>query len=188
MADIEDVLKVVEHAEPRTDSVAVPLDSAVLARLEELERVVRAARRTAGEGSITDDSPLLGLEEELAVARAEAEKAATTFTFRELKRPEYAALERACPPTQPGKSWDEDKFGPALLAASCIDPQMTSEQAIRLWGNLGVAASSVLFVTAYSLQRDVGRVPFGVSTTGSTPSSELNSTIADPEESPTPTS
>jgi hypothetical protein len=183
--DIEAILKRVEAAEPRRESVRIPLDPAALDRLEELEEAVKAARRreASGQVGITDESPVAVAQAKLDAYRAEVEDTAVTFTFRELKRPEWNALIRACPTKDPRLRWDEDLFEPALVAAACVDPPMDVDQAMLLFGSLGNTGSAILWVTAYRLQ-EVGRVPFGGSGTGSTNDSDSNSTTAPPEVSP----
>jgi hypothetical protein len=187
MATIDDVLKVVENAEPRTKSVRIPLDPAALDRLADLEQAVKDARRREAQ-SIAESSTVAEAKAELDAYRLEIEDTAVTFTFRELKRPEWNAVLRACPSTDPRLRWDEDLMGPALIAACCVDPPMQPEQAMRLWGALGNAGAAVLFGTAYELQEVMGRVPFGGNGTAATNGSEPNSTIADPEASPTASS
>jgi hypothetical protein len=184
LPDIDDVLKVVEHAEPRTDSIRVPLDPTVLDRLADLEEAVKAARR-ADVGSIAESSRIAEAQAELDAYRAEIEPTCVTFTFRELKRPEWNAVLRKCPPTDPRLRWDEDLFGPALIAASCVDPQMDHDQAMRLWGSLGNSGAAVLLQTAYALQEVAARVPFGGNGSATTIGSDSNLITAPLEESDT---
>jgi hypothetical protein len=182
VASIDDVLKVVEAAEPRKDYARIPLDPNVLADLADLEAKVKAARlrdkRTATAGSIAETLEAPALEDELARFRDEADKAAQTFWFRELKRPEWNAVVRKYPSSDPRYLWNADLFEPALVAACCTDPVMDEEQARRLFGSLGNTGAAILFTKAYGLQERPDRVPFGGSGTDETPDSEPSSTTA----------
>ena len=182
MADIDAVLKTVEAAEPRRKSVRIPLDPQVLGDLAELEERVKAARlrdkRRADDASLAEPMEAPPLEDELAEARDEADKAATTFTFRELKRPEWNRLIRKYPSNDPRWLWDADLFEPALVAVSCVAPTMDEDQARRLFGALGNTGAAILFATAYSLQDKGDRVPFGGNGTDGTAGSGPSSTTA----------
>jgi hypothetical protein len=127
---------------------------------------------------LAEPTRLVEAQFELDAYRAEIEDTAVTFTFRELKRPEWNAVLRACPPKDPRLRWDEDLFGPALLAACCVDPKMDADQAMRLWGSLGNSGAAVLLQTAYALQEVAARVPFGGNESESTTTSDSNSTTA----------
>lgn len=185
MGDIADILKTVEAAEPRKKSVRIPLDPQVLGDLADLEERVKAARRrdkrAETEGSIAEALAAPPLEDELAAARAEADKAAQTFEFRELKRPEWNTLVRRYPSDDPRWLWNADLFEPALVAVSCVSPAMDADQAMRLFGALGNTGAAILFATAYGLQEKGDRIPFGGSGTDATTGSGPNSTTAPPE-------
>jgi hypothetical protein len=57
--------------------------------------------------------------------------------FRSIGSKEYDALVTRFPPTpsqkKEGATYNLDNFGPALLAAVCVDPQMSEEEAKELW-------------------------------------------------------
>jgi hypothetical protein len=179
LASIDDVLKVVEAAPPREKSIRIPLDPNMLDRLAALEDDVRRAK-AATAGSIADPDIVEAAKAARDAYRDEIEPTCVTFTFRELKRPEYVAIVRRFPSSDPRYLWDQ-QFEPALVAASCIDPHMDFDQAMRLFGSLGNRGWSVLFVTAKELQEGEDRVPFGGNGSDGTPGSGPSSTIADPE-------
>lgn len=184
MASIDQVLKTVEAAPPRTKSVRIPLNPTAIARLAELEQAVEDARNRPT-AAITDGDFVAEAQDELDAFRDEADDLAVTFTFRELKRPEWTALVRAHPSDDPNTLWNVDLFEPALVAASCIDPVMDVDQARRLFGSLGMTGATILYLTAERLQTQPDRVPFGGSGTAATRSSRRSSTTAGDGESPT---
>jgi hypothetical protein len=59
--------------------------------------------------------------------------------FRSIGSHDYDKLVTKYPPTaeqkKSGASYNLDRFGPALLAAVCVDPQMTEDEALELWNS-----------------------------------------------------
>lgn len=171
---------------PRTRTEWVPLDADLLTRIDELEREVALAKRVDERENRRPEAPRL--EAELAKLRAEAELAAVPFTFQELPRKAYRDLIRAHPSTDPQRRWDEDTFAPALIAASCVQPAMTADDAQDVWDNWGASVAYVLFGAAYAVNEEPSRVPFSVTASASTAASAPSSSTAPPEASPTASS
>lgn len=151
---------------PRTRSLSVPLDGAVLDNLERLEDEVRRAEVDDGRYNRPPLAPRLRAD--LEQARRDAEGDVATFTFAELPRPVYRDLIAAHPSKKADWRWDEETFAPALLAASCTDPVLTPEQAQELWDTWGTNVCLVLFGAAVLVCEGPTRVPFGGSSTAST--------------------
>jgi hypothetical protein len=61
----------------------------------------------------------------------------TELLFRSIGSKEYDDMVTSCPPTaaqkKDGAAYNIDRFAPKLLAAVCIDPAMTEEEATELW-------------------------------------------------------
>lgn len=59
------------------------------------------------------------------------------MVFQALGAKDYDDLVAEFPPTKKDKDdggvWDSEKFPPALIAASCLEPSLTREQAQQLW-------------------------------------------------------
>lgn len=64
----------------------------------------------------------------------------------------------------PGEGDDDwaDSFRPALIAASCVDPQFTVEQATQLWDEWETAQSGLLFLTCWQLNERTAGTSFGL--------------------------
>jgi hypothetical protein len=60
-----------------------------------------------------------------------------SLSFRGIPAHQYDRLIAAHPPRpsdkKQGYGYNPDKFGPAILAATCIDPEMTVEDATEIW-------------------------------------------------------
>lgn len=106
-------------------------------------------------------------EAALAVARAALEEESVTLIFRSIGRKNYDALVEMYPPTpeqieefrdenrdregNPGKGkppYDIEKFAPALVAASCAEPEMTIEQVNEIFEGWNSTEIAELWVAA----------------------------------------
>lgn len=108
--------------------------------------------------------------------------------MRALPRIEYRALIDAHPGEKKEDDWHPDTFPPALIAASCVEPEFTLEQANEIWEQWETEEASRLFLTAFYLNENSGRINFTLLGSARTRGSEQSSTTASPEESPTPSS
>lgn len=171
---------------PATRTVRVPVDGELIARVAELEQEIAQAARDDQREMREPLEPKL--KRELLALTDKVEKAAVPFTFQALGRRAYIELMAQHRGEDPEKRWDEDTFAPALIAACCVDPPMTLEQAIELWDTWEAPVAYVLFEAAFSVNERPQKVPFGSSGTATTPSSESSSTTSSPAVSPTPTS
>ena len=130
---------------PVTRKVVMCFDSDLQDAWELLQLQVRQARSTL---TFRDDE-LAKRELDDLLAQAEAmkpqmEEATVEFKFRSLSRKAYDALQSAHLPTptqlEEAKkegggtpSVNPDTFPPALIAASCVEPEMTADDAKALW-------------------------------------------------------
>jgi hypothetical protein len=158
---------------PTTVDVALALDADVA----EAHATALAAYEVAKAVSV--DNPdqksaaaaLRDAEAALEDAEAAAAESVVTFRFQGLGRSNWDALVDEHPATREQKDkarkdnasvpvWNEDTFAPALVAACCIDPVMSYEQAQQLWksGEWNWAELRDLFNAAYNASRG-RRVP-----------------------------
>lgn len=168
---IEEIRKL---RKPRTETVWVPLDTSITERVEQLQRDLREAQRIDNREHRTPQAPRI--QQELDAAIAEADRAAVGFTFQELPRRDYRALIEAHPDPSGSKRWDEDGFAPALIAACCVDPEMTLEDAEAIWSEWGESTTWALFSTAWKVNEGKVEVPFFGGSTNGTRGSPPNST------------
>lgn len=67
----------------------------------------------------------------------DGEPTEVALTFRGIPAHEYDRLISKFPPRpqdkKMGYGYNPDKFGPAIVAATCIEPEMSEEDAIEIW-------------------------------------------------------
>lgn len=147
---------------PNEVSVEMILNPELTRSIDELERRKELeARRDAKENR----APLApGIQKEIDKLREEAEDEKTTFAFRDIGRRKFDALVEAFPPTAAQKKdqfqWDPDKFCPALLAASAIDPKMSDIDAQEIYDEWGRGDVEALFNAALQACLEQASVPF----------------------------
>lgn len=200
---------------PRTEAVLIPIDPDILDDLADLEaELARAQRADARKGdSLADgeNDSASEVAERLEALRAEAEKASAEFDFEALPRRIYRKLVVLHPSSDKSMRWDEERFVPALLAATCTQPVLSSVPraeflsrieaaekaddllpfigpAITLWNDWSPSQTDVLSGVAWKVNEGREKVPTGARSSNGTANSERNSTTAAPEESPTPSS
>ena len=130
---------------PITRSVAICSDSDLQDAWDLLQMQVTNARSTLtfrdDEQTQRELDDLLAQVEEM---KPQVEEATLTFRFRSLSRKKYDELQSAHLPTpaqiQEAKdsglgipAVNTDSFPPALIAASCVEPEMTLDDAKSLW-------------------------------------------------------
>ncbi len=73
----------------------------------------------------------------LVVTDDDGEPVEVSLSFRGIPAHEYDKLISKFPPRpqdkKQGYNYNPDKFGPALVAETCIDPKMTTEDVEELW-------------------------------------------------------
>lgn len=100
-------------------------------------------------------------KDRLAEARAALKNATVTLRFRALGRKRYDDLVRAHPPVdgvdddgnvvKSRDPYNYETFAPALVAASCVEPTMTAEEAGELFEEWNTAEVMELWVAALAV-------------------------------------
>lgn len=162
MADIAEVLK---KAKPPERTVELYLDADLAAQHDDLSRQLAEAQQAeAGATRKMGDVPLSRqLAERIQGLQEEMKASAVTFRMRGLSAYKRDEWESAHPPRE-GK---DERFNlitglAPLIAACCVDPQMTVEQAQELIENLGEGQTDQLFRAAWEATFGGGLVPFSV--------------------------
>lgn len=157
---------------PATAECALALDSDVIDAHSRALRAYETAKTVAEETpTSTTKAALAEAEDALEVAEAAAAEATVTFKFRGISEEEWDALIDVHGPTPDqirkarkdnaaAPTWNDDTFPQALVAASCIEPEMTAEQVGEMWKSPQWNAAELqgLFQAAYSASR-TRRVP-----------------------------
>lgn len=160
--DIEEVLK---RRQPPTKSVRLLLDQTLSDRFQQVEREAgRAKMRAENSNDRQVQIDAAELARQADDLKQQIEDAYVTFTFQGISRVDYNELLEAHPPTEEhtagGFEFDPDGFGPDLIAACSVDPEISPEQARRIWDEWTEAEVVRLFNAAYESNRVVKDVPF----------------------------
>lgn len=127
---------------PREERVAVHVDDGAVRRWEEATAGLRAAEAAARGDAQAE--PVVAARAERDAARAALDGSTVWLVFRAVGRKAYDQLVRDHPPTEeqlaekrdpgtPTPAWNLDTFPVALIAASCVEPAMTVEEAQTIW-------------------------------------------------------
>lgn len=108
----------------------------------------------------------------VAVTGDDGEPVEVSLTFRGIPAHEYDRLISRFPPKpkhkKQGYGYDPDEFGPHLIAATCIEPEMSVEDAKEIWAsdNWNRGERMVLLMTAIEVCTVGLNVPFKRSASG----------------------
>lgn len=152
-----DVLKA---ARPVERSVTVCVAGDLNVQIEDQERILRDIA-TDPHRSLAASPEETAAAEQIELLRQQMHDHEVTFTFRALSSRAWSDL-MAAHPAREGKEegFDLDTLPAALLAASCIEPTMTSEDADALANVLNNAQFGQLFDTAWRCSNRELDVPF----------------------------
>lgn len=165
-----DVRKMARRTE-RT--VEVCLDGSLSAEVEDLERQV-ARHRGWKPGSLSEADPRAELRERIEELREQQRESVYTFRFRSLSARAYSDLLAQHPPREQDRTerlrFNTETFPVALIAACCVDPEMTVEEAGDLLDEVSAGTRDALFAAAWAANEVAVSVPFSSSGSGTTPS------------------
>jgi hypothetical protein len=183
--DIEDVLS---RTKPARRSVPICLDGSIAERVDGLERVWLDAVKYDREHNAPDTAP--AIRDQIEALRAEADAATIEFTVEALGSTAWRRLVAEHPPPDDdleGWRWDPVSFPPVAVAASCLDPKMSEDQAYALADRLSDGQWGKLFgaVLHVNVGDDIPKFALG---TDDPPTSEPRSTTAPHEGSLTESS
>lgn len=156
--------------EPLERTVDIVLnDRSVDAHREAELSLLQAQTALAG---LADDAPnrremekaVKAAQAELDAAQADLDENTVTMRFRSIGRKAYDALLDAHPPRDEDKkaadeqgvaagtiNWNTETFPQALIAASCVEPQMTAEDIAEIYDSWNTAELAPLFYTALAV-------------------------------------
>lgn len=185
MSTVTDLL---DRRRPHQTTVRMSTRNDLAAEIDQTRAMVALAEQEDERENRLPQAP--ALKARLTALTAERLEDAVAFTFQELGRARYERLLREHPPRpidiEADADWNTDTFPAALIAAACVDPAMTGEEAQRLWDELPFGEARALFVAAIGVQAKVGAVPLPSPGTGETADTGTNSTTAPPAGYPTP--
>lgn len=160
-------------------SVSLVLDQQLLADYEAAKNAADTAQRAA---DLSNDAAVHArAREAVATARRLAEQVEATrqtFVFEGIGRRQFNELLESAPPKEEDIEFDPDIFIPALLAAGCVEPGLTLEQAQRIYDEWTDAEVTALFLAAFGANRTARDIPFINAGTDTTQDSGSNSITA----------
>lgn len=167
-----DIAEVLKRAKAPERTVVLFLDADLAAEHDDLNRQLLAAQQ-AGGGTMRASTKTGELAKRIRDLEERMQSSAVTFRMRGLsafRRDEWFA---ANPPRE-GK---EESFNPvtglpSLIAACCVDPEMTPEQAQQLCEQIGTGQADRLFSAAFEATNGAGEVPFSVAASATLRASE----------------
>lgn len=173
-----------------TKKVVIQLDGEVSDRIVELRRLHVAARDSDRMSNETDKAPeILKQVDSLVEESRDTER---VFTFKSVGRFRYDELVLANPPTKEQKKdkaeFNADTFPPALVAESCVDPEMSLEDAVEIFASPDWNGAELrkIFFGALEVNTETGDIPLSRDGSEGTLSSLLSLVSQQNTESLTP--
>ncbi|WNI16907.1 hypothetical protein [Actinacidiphila sp. ITFR-21] len=160
MPDIADILAA---ARPRETVTRICTAGDVAAEVDALTAELARVSEDWEPGDLTAVHPGREVAAKLADARERMRAAEVEFRFRYIGDRAYQDLLAAHPPADHKEAFDPASFPPALIAASCIDPVMTEDQARELFEVVNEGQIKKLFDAAWDAHNDAPEaVPFSL--------------------------
>lgn len=160
MADIADILK---RARPRESTVTVCLAGDLAAEVERLEALLARTRQDAWKAeSLASADPGTETAQRIADLQSQMADSEVTFTLRALGHRAWSDLMAAHPSEATDQAFDPVSFTPALIAACCVDPEMTVDQVGELFDVLSTGQVKGLIDAAFEVNSEPTAVPFSL--------------------------
>ncbi|MFD5111435.1 hypothetical protein ACFWNG_03820 [Streptomyces sp. NPDC058391] len=157
-----DIKALLAKARPRERTVKIMLDGATAGEIGRLEADLLDTSEDWQPSDLADEHPGRALASQIAELRQKARESEADFRFRYIGDEEYSSLLAAHPSTSKEELFDSDSFPRALIAASCIDPVMTEDQAKELFKVINQGQIQRLFDAAWDVHNAAGLVPFSL--------------------------
>lgn len=179
---------------PNTVFVTIQLDGELASEISRLKDAYSVAVDFDKRHNVPDTAPkILAQIEELIEQSRDTE---VTFVFKAMGRVAYDALvsDPMHSPTpeqaKEGAQFNADTFPAALVSSSCIDPEMTYEDALEIFedSSWNGAELQKLFFGALTVNTELSEIPLFKGATGATANSVLSLITAANKESLTPSS
>ncbi len=192
MSDVT-IADVFDRKKDNTQRVPVLLDPDLREELKDLEAELATAVKyddehtNARRKATPVEKRLTELEERIAESRV-------VFKFRSIGREAYSLLLDEWKPREDNEDdadygFDATEFPPRLLALSAVSPELTLDDARKIWNEWSESETTLLIVGAVTANKELVDIPFTrAGTRMGTLSTVGLSTIPQGEDSPTPSS
>ncbi|MEU9349028.1 hypothetical protein AB0D74_48310 [Streptomyces sp. NPDC048278] len=159
MPNIQDILK---QAKPRERTVMVCIRGDLAGEAERLAEELTKVNEDWEPSDLTSEHPARAIAAQLKEARDAARAAEVPFKLRYIGDKAYSDLLAAHPSEKSEELFDSVSFPRALIAASCVDPEMTEEQVIELFEVINEGEIKKLFDAAWDVHNSSDMVPFSL--------------------------
>ena len=163
MASIEDILA---EATPRERTVKVCIRGDLAGRMEELQDQLAQTSTDWEPSDLSEVHPGRAIAEEMKALREQIKVAERPFTLRYIGDKAYSDLMAAHPSEDDNEAFNSETFPRALIAASCVDPVMSEEQAAQLFEKINEGEIKKLFDAAWDVHNSSEMVPFSLLASG----------------------
>lgn len=154
-------------------TVAIYLRGDLVAAIEQAERELIAARDGWQRTKMSDVDPARDIAERLEAMREEMKASQVVLILRAIGAKQRSDLITAHQSTSPGMRFSADTLFPALVHASCVDPEFESpDEAAQFLDEIGSAQAAIVSNAAWELASDPLSVPFSVAASVLTQDSE----------------
>ena len=159
MASIDDIIK---QATPRERTVQVCIRGDLAGEAERLAAEVAKVSEDWEPSDLAEEHPGRALAAQLKEVREQARAAEVPFTLRYIGDKAYSDLLAAHPSSDANELFDSVAFPKALIAACCVDPVMTVDQATELFEKLNQGEIKKLFDAAWDVHNSSELIPFSL--------------------------
>ncbi|MFJ8154808.1 hypothetical protein [Streptomyces sp. NPDC094468] len=159
MPKITDILK---QAKPRERTVMVCIRGDLAGEAEGLAEQLTKVNEDWEPSDLTEEHPARAIAAQLKAARDAAREAEVPFKLRYIGDRAYSDMLAAHPSEKDDELFDSVTFPRALIAASCVDPEMTEEQVIELFEVINEGEIKKLFDAAWEVHNSSDIVPFSL--------------------------
>ena len=156
---IQDLIK---QAKPRERTVNVCLRGDLAGEVERLTAEIGKVSEDWEPEDLTSEHPGRALSVQLKQVREEARKAEEPFTFRYIGDRAYSDLLAAHPSEDDNEAFNSVTFPRALVAASCVDPEMSEDEVAELFEVINQGEIKKLFDAAWDVHNVADVVPFSL--------------------------
>ncbi|MFL4904816.1 hypothetical protein ACJ6WF_16915 [Streptomyces sp. MMS24-I2-30] len=159
MASITDILT---RARPRERTVMVCIRGDLAGEAERLTAELARTSEDWEPADLTEVHPGRELAAQLKTVREQIKAAEVPFLLRYIGDRAYSDLLAAHPSDKDTELFNSDTFPRALIAASCVDPVMTEDQAAELFEVITQGQIKALFDAAWDVHNSADVVPFSL--------------------------
>lgn len=184
------IADIMSRKKPVTKKVAIQMDGEIANEIEELREAHTIARDNDRVSNAPEAAPKI--QDKIDALLEQAVESIEVFTFRSIGRYNYDKLVGLHPPTKQqkkdGADFNADTFPPILVSASCIDPEISIEDAETIFSdpNWNGAELRKLFFGALGANTEMGDIPLSRSGSDGIINSLLNLATQQGTESLTP--